>query len=136
MANCKPVCRLCDRLVISQAVNVTADGTVVIDLPANSYRNGEKYCIVVSQNIPANATIGSEVTISIGGTDIQYPLVTRCCCPVTACGLRTRTRYSVVVETTATGGTFRMLGNTCPCPTNNLDSINGTAPAAPATPAA
>lgn len=133
---CKPVCRLCDRLVISQAVNVTAGGTVVIDLPAGAYRNGEKYCIIVAQNIPATATIGSEVTISVGGTDIQYPLVTRCCRPVTACGIRTRTRYAVVVETTSTGGVFRLLGNTCPCPANNLASINGTAPTAPTTPAA
>ena len=31
----------------------------------------------------------------------------------------------------ATGGTFKLLGNACPCPTNNLASINGTAPAAP-----
>lgn len=123
---CKNVCRLCDRLIISNAVNVTADGTVVVDLPAGAYNNGEKYCIIIAQNIPATATIGSEVTVSIGGTDIQYPLVTRCCRPVTACGIRTRTRYAVIVETTATGGTFRMLGNPCPCPTNNLASIDGT----------
>lgn len=128
--SCKPVCKLCKRLVISQAVNVTADGTVVIDLPAGSYMNGEKYCIVVAQAIPTTATIGSAVTISIGGTDTQYPLVSRCCRPVTACGIRTRTRYSVCVETTATGGTFRLLGNTCPCPSNNLTAISGTAPAA------
>lgn len=133
---CKPVCRLCDRLVISQAVNVTAGGTVVIDLPSGAYRNGEKYCIIVAQNIPATATIGSEVTISVGGTDVQYPLVTRCCRPVTACGIRARTRYAVVVETTSTGGVFRLLGNTCPYPANNLASINGTAPTAPATPTA
>ena len=116
--SCKPVCKLCDRLVISQAVNVTAGGTVVIDLPANSYRNGEKYCIIVAQNIP----------ISIGGTDIQYPLVTRCCRPITACGIRTRTRYSVVVETTPTSAVFKMLGNPCCAPSNNLTGVNGTAP--------
>ena len=52
------------------------------------------------------------------------------------CAIRTRTRYSAVVSTSGTGGTFKLLGNACPCPTNNLPSINGTAPAAPAAPGA
>jgi len=43
---CKPVCRLCDRLVISAAVTFTG-GNLVVNLPAGSYRNGEKYCIVI-----------------------------------------------------------------------------------------
>lgn len=47
---------------------------------------------------------------------------------VTACGIRTRTRYSVCVSTTATGGTFKMLGSPCCSPSNNLRSINGTTP--------
>ena len=34
-------------------------------------------------------------------------------------------------ETSGTSGTFKLLGNACPCPTYNLPSINGTAPAAP-----
>ena len=50
------------------------------------------------------------------------------------CGIRTRTRYSTVVSTSATGGTFRLLGKTCPCPDNSLASIDGTAPAAPPAP--
>ena len=41
-----------------------------------------------------------------------------------------------VVSTSGTGGTFKLLGNACPCPTNNLASINGTAPAAPTEPTA
>lgn len=53
---------------------------------------------------------------------------------VTQKSINSRTRYSTVVSTSATGGTFKLLGNTCPCPTNNLRSINGTAPAAPAAP--
>ena len=52
---CKPVCKLCDRLVISQAVTFTG-GNLVINLPAGNYRNGCKYCIVVAQAIPATAT--------------------------------------------------------------------------------
>mgnify|MGYP001032290011 CR=1 FL=1 len=132
---CKPVCRLCDRLVISQSVTFTG-GNLVINLPAGSYNNGEKYCIVVAQAIPDTATINAPVVITIGtGTEL-YPLTNRCCAQITACGIRTRTRYSTVVVTNGTGGSFRLLGNAAPCPVNNLASINGTAPAAPAAPTA
>lgn len=41
---CKTSCKLCDRLVISQAVTF-AGGNVVVNLPAGSYRNGCKYCL-------------------------------------------------------------------------------------------
>lgn len=131
--SCRPTCRLCDRLIISQGVTFTG-GNLVINLPAGSYNNGEKYCLVIAQAIPATTTINAPVVITIGTGTQQYPLTNRCCAPVTACGIRTRTRYSTVVSTSATSGTFRLLGNTCPCPTNNLRSINGTAPAT--TPAA
>lgn len=127
---CKPVCRLCDKIRISTAVNVVA-GNVVVNIPAGGYNNGEKYCIIVAQNIPATAPIGANVLISIGGGTIQYPLMDHNCRPVNVCAIRTRTRYSVCVETTATGGVFRMMGRGCCAPTNNLASINGTAPAAP-----
>lgn len=131
---CKPVCRLCDRLIISQAV--TFDGTsLVINLPAGAYNNCGKYCIVIAQAIPATTTINAPVVITIGTGTVQYPLTNRCCAQLTACAIRTRTRYSTVVSTTATGGTFKLLGNACPCPTNNLTSIDGNAPAAPAAPA-
>ncbi len=130
---CKPVCKLCDRLVLSQAVTFT-DGSLIINLPAGSYRNGQKYCIVVAQAIPAATTINAPVVVTIGTGTEQYPLTNRCCAQVTACGIRTRVRYSTVVSTSATGGTFKLLGNTCPCPANNLAAINGTAPAAPAAP--
>jgi len=129
--SCKPVCKLCDHLVISSAVTFT-DGNLVINLPAGAYNNGEKYCIVVAQTIPDTVTIKAPVVITIGTGTQQYPLTNRCCAPVTACGIRARTRYSTVVSTSATTGAFKLLGNTCPRPTNNLTSINGTAPVTPA----
>lgn len=126
---CKPVCKLCDRLILSQAVTFTG-GNLVINLPAGAYNDGCKYCIVVAQAIPAATTINAPVVITIGtGTEL-YPLTNRCCAQVTACGIRTRTKYSTVVSTSAAGGTFKLLGSPCPCPTNNLRSIDGTAPAA------
>ncbi len=68
---CKPVCKLCDRLVLSQAVTFT-DGSLIINLPAGSYRNGQKYCIVVAQAIPAATTINAPVVVTIGTGTEQY----------------------------------------------------------------
>ena len=124
---CKSVCQVCKKLVISQAINFT-DNTLIVDLPAGSYQDGCKYCIIFAQTIPQTATIGSNVVFTLGSGTVQYPLVNRCCRPVTACGIRTRTKYSVVVETTASGATFKMLGNPACSPINNLTAINGTAP--------
>ncbi len=125
---CKPVCQLCPHLVLSQSVTYTAPN-LVIDLPAGSYNNGEKYCIVIAQTIDPATTINAPVVFTIGGGAVQYPLTTSCCAQVTACGIRTRTRYSTVVSTSATGGTFKMLGKPCCMPNNDLTAINGTAPA-------
>ncbi len=91
---------------------------------------------MVAQAIPATATINAPVVVTIGTGTQQYPLTNRCCAQLTACAIRTRTRYAAVVSTSGTGGTFKLLGNACPCPTNNLASINGTAPAAPTEPTA
>ena len=127
--SCKNICRLCDRFVISQAVTF-ADGTLTINIPAGSYADGCKYCIVVAQTIPAATTITAPVVITIGDGTEEYPL-TRCdCAQVTACGLRTRTRYAVIVSTSAIGGTFKLLGKPCCSPDNRLAAIDGTAPVA------
>lgn len=125
--SCKPVCKLCDRLIISQGVTFTG-GNLVINLPAGDYQDGKKYCIVVAQAIPAATTINAPVYITIGGGAELYPLTKRDCAQVTACGIRTRTRYSTCVSTSATGGSFRLMGHTCCAPNNSLPSINGTAP--------
>ena len=125
--SCKSVCKLCDRLIISQAVTF-ADGTLTINLPAGSYGNGCKYCIVIAQEIPATTTINAPVVITIGTGTVEYPLTNRCCSQVTACGIRTRTRYSTTVSTSATGGNFRLIGKPSCSPDNRLASIDGTAP--------
>ena len=128
MRYCGYVEKLCNRLVISDSVTFTG-GNVVVDLPAGSYNNCETYCVIVAQTIPATATIGAPVVFTIGGGAELYPLTNACCVPVTACGIRTRTKYAVKVVTTATGGSFKMLGKPCCTPANNLPAIDGTAPA-------
>lgn len=130
MSKCKAVCQLCDRLIISTAVTF-ADGTLTINIPAGSYQDGCKYCIVVAQAIPAATTITAPVVITIGTGTEEYPLNNQCCAQLTAAALRTRTRYAVRVSTTPTGGSFNLIGRACCTPDNNLAAIDGTAPAAP-----
>lgn len=125
--SCKNICKLCPRLVISQEVTY-ASGVLTVNIPAGSYANGEKYCIVIAQSIPSTAIIGAPVVVTIGTGTVQYPLVKCNCKQVTASALRTRTRYATVVETSVSGGSFRMLGKPCCTPDNSLASIDGTAP--------
>lgn len=124
---CKNVCRLCDRLIISTAVAFTAGTGLVITIPEGSYSDGEKYCIVVAQAIPAATTINAPVFIQIGAGTELYPLNKCDCTQATACSIRTRTKYSTRVETSATTGVFKLLGKVCCAPNNNLTAIDGTA---------
>lgn len=127
--SCNNVCSLCSHLVISEAV--TFNGTsLVINIPAGSYNNGEKYCIVVAQSIPATTTINAPVVISIGDGTVLYPVTNNCCAQLSACAIRTRTRYAMRVSTTAAGGSFKLLGRACCAPNNALTAIDGTVPAA------
>lgn len=119
---CNNICRLCDRLILSQAVTFTG-GNLVINIPAGSYADGEKYCIVVAQAIPANTTINAPVYVTIGTETTLYPVTRRSCVQLTAAALRTRTKYSTVVVTNATGGSFRLLGQPCCAPDNRLSAI-------------
>ena len=122
---CKTSCKLCKRLVIS--TSVTFDGTeVVVQIPDGQYYDGEKYCIVIAQAIPPEATINAPVVI--GTTTNTYPLTGCDCQPVTVCSIRTRTRYSTRVVTGATIelGTFRLLGKVNGgCPAENVPYIGG-----------
>lgn len=125
---CKNVCKLCDNLIISEDVTF-ADGTLTVNLPAGSYQDGCKYCLVIAQTIPAETTIIAPVVITIGDGTVEYPLVDDCCAQLTACALRTRTRYATRVSTSATGGSFKLLGKASCSPNYNLAAIDGTDPA-------
>lgn len=119
---CKNTCKLCKRLIISTAVTFVSGTGLVITIPAGSYLDGEKYCIVVAQTIPTTTTISAPVYIQIGTGTTYYPL-NRCdCSQATACNIRTRTKYSTRVSTTPTGGSFRMLGG-CACASDSLPAL-------------
>lgn len=122
---CSNSCKLCRKLIISTAVTFTAATGLVVRIPEGAYNDNEKYCIVIAQRIPDEATISAPVYVQIGTGAALYPLVTRQCRTVTAAGIRTRTRYSTRVETTSDSGLFRMLGNPCCTPDNRLTAISG-----------
>jgi hypothetical protein len=113
MSNCIKNCRLCRNIVISTAVTVvTVDGTdtLVIDIPAGFYPDCRRVCLVVAQTIPTTATIAMPVAISIGGdTTTVYPIVNCDCSQVTACAIRTRTKYGLCISTSATSAVFKSL---------------------------
>lgn len=123
-------CKICDKIVISEAVTFTAGTGLVINIPEGAYSDGCIYCIVVAQTIPVATTITAPVFVTIGAGTELYPLNKCDCTQATACAIRTRTKYKVRVETTPTGGTFKLLGRVPCTPTNNLRSIDGTAPTA------
>ena len=138
MSNCKNICRLCDRLVISTAVNFdAATNELLINLPARAYNNCQKYCFIVAQGIPAATTINALVFITIGTGTTRYPLTDPCCQQVTACQIRTRTKYSTIVKTNTVSGVFRLLERPICCATSNLVSLPAPtiAAAEPVTPA-
>ena len=102
---CKNVCKLCDRLIISQSVAFT-DGQLIITLPSGSYENKEKYCIVVAQSIPATTTINAPVVIQIGTGSVLYPVTKPNCTQLTASGIRTRSAETTRAPTNPTISVF------------------------------
>ena len=124
---CNNSCNECPRKVYSQGVSIVAvDGvdTLVVDVPQQSFRNCQRGCLVIIQNIPAAATISMPVAISIGGvTTTVYPMVSCDCSQVTACAIRPRRRYPFKVSTNATGAVFKILRNLSCAPNNDLATI-------------
>lgn len=115
MSECIKNCKLCNRLMISQAISYNAGvNQLIIDLPANAYGNGQKYCIVLAQNIPTNATLDAQVVFTIGGDQtVGYPFLNKNCTPVLASQVRTRTLYPTRVSTAVGTGVFKYIGKKC-----------------------
>lgn len=128
MSNCiNEKCQLCRNLVISTSVTVvTVDGTdtLVIDIPAGFYADCRKVCLIVAQAIPTTATIAMPVAISIGGdTTTVYPILNCDCTQATACAIRTRTKYGLRINTTATSAVFKSLKKLSCYPESTLPVI-------------
>lgn len=121
---CNVMCNsLCPHIVISDSVTFS-NGTLVIDIPAKTYNDGDRLCLVVAQAIPAETTITAPVAISIGGvTTTLYSVVGCDCGAVTACAIRARTRYPMKVSTTSSSAVFKVLRGLSCAPSNTLASI-------------
>ena len=124
---CNNSCNECYRKVYSSGVTVETINTVstlVIDIPLQTFTNCQRGCIVLTQNIPEEATINMPVAISIGGVlTTVYNLVSCDCSQVTASMLRPRRRYPFKIFTNSTGGVFKILKNLSCAPNNNLATI-------------
>ena len=128
MSNCiNNLCKLCRNILISVSVSViTIEGvdTLVIDVPAGFYADCRRVCLVVAQTIPTTATITMPVAISIGGdTTVVYPIVNCDCTQVTACAIKTRTKYGLRIKTTATGAVFKTIKPLTCYPEDTLAAI-------------
>ena len=119
---CDNSCMVCRRLVVSNSVTF-AGGNVIINIPEGVYAAGCKYCIMLNQPMPTTATVGAPVFVTIGAGTTQYPLNKCDCTQATVCSMRTREIYPVRVQTTPTGGSFKLLRKICCAPDNNLASL-------------
>ena len=122
---CDGNCKICKNLIISSAVTFTG-GNLVINIPDGNYSRNCKYCIVIAQAIPAETTIGAPVYVTIGTGTTLFPMNKCNCAQATACAISTRRRYPVIVNTTATGGSFKLLKRVCNCQGNDLESLSAT----------
>jgi hypothetical protein len=117
MSNCK----ICKRLVASTTVTVTATA-LVINIPDRSYDNCEKLCLLVNQEVPATATRGLPVVVTIGTDTTQFPLINCKGLPVTQEYIANGNVYKSVVLTTTTSAVIKVLCElSCAC--TNLQSI-------------
>ena len=121
--------KLCPNFVITTAVAFAGD-TLTLTLPDDiTYTDGCIYCIVIGQTIPDETTLNATVVAVVGDGTTTFPLLDRCGAPVLARQLSTRTRYPVRVNTTATGGSIRVL-RTLPHVDNvTLNALNDAAAA-------
>ena len=121
MSECVQNCRLCDKFILSQAI--TFDGTnLVVNLPAGSYGNCQKYCIVLAQSIPEATTINAPVVFTIGDGTTLYPFLNCDCTPIFASQVRTRRIYPTRVNTAVDTGVFKYIGK-CKLPSNATSTI-------------
>ena len=122
MNECIRNCKLCPKLILS--TTITFDGTsLVVNLPANSYGDCQKYCIVFAQAIPDATTINAPVVFTIGTGTTQYPFVNKDCTPILASQVRTRRVYPTRVSTGVNDGVFKYIGD-CRLPSNSTTLVN------------
>lgn len=90
-------CGGCEHFVKTNSVTLVGD-VLVLNIPQNTYSNGEKVCICIAQALPI-VTSAQTVAITIGEATTQYPLRTKCGNNVRADQIRSRKVYHTNVAT-------------------------------------
>lgn len=116
----------CYKFISSTAVTVS--GTqVVIQIPADTFNNGDNICLLVAQDMPS-ASSANTVAIQIGSTTTTYPVLKICGNNVRADQIRSNTAYKLLVGTDP--GHFTVKNSRClPCTSFVTPQITGTAAA-------
>lgn len=121
--------KMCPRFVITTAVAFAGD-TLTLTLPDTvTYTDGCRYCIVIGQTIPDTTTINATVVAVVGDGTTEFPVLDRCGAPVLARQLSVRTLYPVCVNTTATGGSLRIMRELPHVDSISLNALNDAAAA-------
>lgn len=125
---CNISCNECPNKVFSNsvAIQTIADvDTLVINIPSQTFNDGQRGCLVIVQSIPTAATIEMPVAITIGTGTTAYTVTDCSGVAVTVPMLRTRRRYPFKVVTNPTTGVFKILKNLSCASVNNLNTIGG-----------
>lgn len=121
--------RIDPRSVTPVAVTFAND-TLTINLPQRTYNSGCPYFLRLVVEIPATATIGAPVVVTIGDGTVEYPLLDCNGVQVTVERLRTGYSYPIAVVGTNTNGAFKVIAPLIYRRCNAAISLDGTAPAA------
>lgn len=106
-------CDTCRRNIYSSGVSIV-DGTLVIDIPATSFYNCQKGCLLIVQDFPAETTLAAPVAISIGGdTTTLYPVI-GCNGQITATMITPNKRYPFIVVLNTTPGSIKIVNGLLP----------------------
>ena len=126
---CNNCGKLCPRFVFITEAAFAGD-TLTLTLPDDiTYTDGCRYCIVIGTVIPDETTLNATVVAVVGDGTTTFPLLDHCGAPVLARQLSSRTRYTVRVNTTATGGSIKVL-RPLPCVDSvTLNALNDAAAA-------
>lgn len=90
-------CGGCEHFIKTNSVTLVGD-VLVLNIPQNTYSNGEKACICIAQALPV-VTSAQTVAVTIGEATTQYPLITKCGNNVRADQVRSRKVYHTNVAT-------------------------------------
>lgn len=104
-------CQLCPNLIVSTAVAVV-NNQLEITIPATTFNNLQKICLVIAQTLPAT-TGPLPVVIVDGANTTLISLHNRCGVPIYSDQIRTRRIYKAHIVTAVPSAVVKS-NNLCP----------------------